>query len=262
MYGFNPPTTYILKSSILNQTTNYKKMFINRRLVLLGGLYFFLVLLIYLFHFTAYSWTEFISKPIAIIILITQFIQNRSNLPKGLKKGIVFGLIFSILSDLSFLLRIHVNQWFIIGTFIFSLLAIYSYAQGFQYTSKSFLSTFDFKSITPINLFLSILITIFPISIFIVEDLQIWQYPAILYQILLWVLVSQGLKRQDNVNELSYYLVLSGVVLYSITTMLLTLQNFTQSVFDFKSVPVLTYFIAQYLIVIGSIYQAESAKQE
>lgn len=236
-------------------------MAINRRLVLMSGVYFLLVLIIYLFHFTAYSWTEFISKPLIISILIIHFLKNGINLPKGLKKGVVLGLVFSILSDLSFLLRIHVDQWFIIGTFIFSLLAIYSYAQGFQYTSKSFLSIFDFKSITPINLFLSILIIIFPISIFVVEDLQIWQYPAILYQILLWVLVSQGLKRQDNVNERSYYLVLAGVVLYSITTMLLTLQNFTQAVFDFKSFPVLTYFIAQYFIVIGSIYQLNIPKQ-
>jgi hypothetical protein len=257
MYGFNPPTTYILKAINLNRITNFNKMAINRRLVLVGGLYFFVVLIIYLFHFTEYSWTEFITKPFALSILFLNFFKTSTNLPKGLKKGVVLGLMFSILSDVSFLLRVYTNQWFIIGTFIFSLLAIYSYAQGFQHTSKSFLSIFDFKSITPINLFLSVLITIFPISIFVVEDLQIWQYPAILYQILLWVLVSQGLKRQDNVNELSYYLVLTGVVLYSITTMLLTLQNFTQSVFDFKSFPVLTYFIAQYFIVIGAIYQSD-----
>ncbi|UTW65858.1 hypothetical protein KFE94_14535 [bacterium SCSIO 12643] len=232
-------------------------MSLNKRLTLTSSLYFLLVLFIYIFHFTAYDWTEFISKPIALSILIYYFGVNSKKLPKGLKKGIILGLIFSILSDISFLLRVHTSQWFIIGTFTFSLLAIYSYAQGFQHTSRSFLSIFDFKSITMINLFLSLLIIVFPISIFVIEDLQTWQYPAILYQILLWILVSQGLKRQDHVNEKSYYLVLTGIVLYSITTMLLTLQNFTQSVFNFESFPVLTYFISQYFIAVGAIYQAE-----
>jgi len=232
-------------------------MSLNKRLTLTSSVYFLIVLFIYIFHFTAYDWTEFISKPIALSILIYYFGINSKLLPNGLKKGIILGLIFSILSDISFLLRVHTSQWFIIGTFTFSLLAIYSYAQGFQHTTKSFLSIFDFRSITMINLFLSLLIIVFPISIFVIEDLQTWQYPAILYQILLWILVSQGLKRQDHVNEKSYYLVLAGIVLYSITTMLLTLQNFTQSVFNFESFPVLTYFISQYFIVIGSIYQAE-----
>ena len=183
-------------------------------------------------------------------------------LQKGLRNGIVFGLLFSILSDLSFLLRTDISQWFIAGTFIFSLLAIYFYAYSFQYTNNSLLPIRDLKSITKINLFLSLLIIAFPISIFIIEDLAIWQYPAIMYQILLWILVSQGLKRQDHVNERSYYIALSGIVLYSITTMLLTLQNFTHNVFHFKDITVITYFGAQYLIVVGAIFQNPDFEDE
>ena len=83
-----------------------------------------------------------------------------------------------------------------------------------------------------------------------------------MYQILLWILVSQGLKRQDHVNERSYYIALSGIVLYSITTMLLTLQNFTHNVFHFKDITVITYFGAQYLIVVGAIFQNPDFEDE
>ena len=221
-----------------------------------------MVLFIFYFHSSEYEWTEYVTKPIALLFLFKFFVSTGKKLQKGLRNGIVFGLLFSILSDLSFLLRKDVSQWFIIGTFIFSLLAISSFAFAFQYTKKIFLPIRDVRSITKINLFLSLLIIAFPISIFIIEDLAIWQYPAILYQILLWILVSQGLKRQDHVNEKSYYIGLFGIVLYSITTMLLTLQNFTKNVFHFKDITVITYFAAQYLIVVGAIFQNPDFEDE
>lgn len=225
-------------------------------------LYFTIVALIYLFHSTTYNWTEYLTKPLALILLLKSFVSFGKNLHPGVKKGIILGLFFSFLSDISFLLRVDVSSWFLGGTFIFSLFAIYSYAYAFQFTEFKILRSTDFKSITPINLFLSLLIIIFPISIFIIEDLEIWQYPAILFQLLLWVLISQGLKRQDHVNEQSYYIVLSGIVLYSITTMLITLQNFTQNVFDFRDIPVLTYFTSQFLIIVGAIFQDPSIEHE
>jgi len=220
------------------------------------------MLFIFYFHSTEYVWTEYLTKPIALLFLLKFFVSAGNKLQKGLRNGIVLGLLFSILSDLSFLLRTDISQWFILGTFTFSLLAIYFYAYSFQYAIDRLLPIRDLGSITKINLFLSLLIVAFPISIFIIEDLAIWQYPAILYQILLWILVSQGLKRQDHVNEKSYYIALSGILLYSITTMLLTLQNFTNNVFHFKDITVITYFGAQYLIVVGAIFQNPDFEDE
>ncbi|MFT4753211.1 MAG: hypothetical protein ACI85Q_000749 [Salibacteraceae bacterium] len=224
--------------------------------------YLSIVLFIYIFHFTPYKWTEYITKPLVLLVLLRYFFVSGGNLHPGVRKGIVLGLVFSVLSDVSFLLRTDVSQWFIGGTFIFSLLAIYAYAAGFQFTPNKYLSLIDLKSITPINLFLSILIVIFPITIFVIEDLEFWQYPAILYQLLLWFLVSQGLKRQDHVNETSYYLALSGIVLYSITTMLITLQSFTHQIFDFRGIPVFTYFCAQFLMILGAVYQNPKLDKE
>ena len=226
-----------------------------KNLALVTLFYLPVMLTIYFLHLTPYNWTEFITKPLAIIVLIYFLKNSGSNLPMGLKKGIFLGLIFFYLSDLSFLLLAFVNEWFIIGTYIFSLLAMYNISIGFQHTQTKFLPFFDFKSITPLNLFLSTLIVIFPISIFIIEDLELWQYPAIVYQGILWALISQSLRRQDHVNETSYYMVLAGIVLYTITTMLLTLQNFTNSTFDFKSLPVLTYFSSLFLTVTGAVVQ-------
>lgn len=220
-----------------------------------GMLYFSIVAIIFAFHFTEYRWTEYITKPFVLIVLLRYFFLAGGNLHPGLRKGIVLGIIFSIFSDFSFLIRQDFNQIFVTGTFIFSLMAMYFYAAGFQFTNNKFLSFKDVKSITPINLALSLLIIAFPITIFIIENLEYWQYPAILYQLLLWILISQGFKRQDHVNELSYYLVLSGIVLYSITTMLLTLQNFTSGIFDFKGIPVFSYFTSQFLMVAGAVYQ-------
>ena len=233
-----------------------------QRLIINALIYFGIVAFIFVFHFTRLRWTEYITKPVVLILLVRYFFVAGKNLHPGLKKGIVLGLIFSILSDFSFLLRIDLNNWFIIGTFLFSLLTIYSYSVGFQFTKNKYLSITDFKSITKINLFLSVLIIIFPISIFIIEELELWQYPAILYQLLLWGLISQGLKRQDHTNEISYYLALSGIVLYSITTMLLTLQNFTNEIFDFKGTTVITYFTSQFLIVLGAIFQNTGLEDE
>lgn len=227
----------------------------NKNLLFHGLIYFSLIGIIYSFHFGPYRWTEYFTKPLILMVLLRYFFLSGGNLHPGIRKGVVYGILFSILSDTCFLLRSDVNQWFIIGTFTFSLLAMYAYAAGFQFSKNKFLPLNDFKSITPINLALSILIVIFPISIFIIEDLEYWQYPAILYQLLLWILVSQGLKRQDQVNEISYYFVLSGIVLFSITTMLLTLQNFTHEIFNFKGIPVFSYFTAQFLMVVGAVYQ-------
>jgi hypothetical protein len=221
-----------------------------------------MVLIIFLNHESEYRWTEYFTKPLTLLILISYFLSAKKGLPKKLISGITVGLFFSILSDEFFLLRNSYNEFFIIGTFASSLIAIYSYARGFQHTKNHVLPITGYKSITLINFFLSLLIVIFPISIFIIEDLEVWQYPAIMYQLLLWVLISQGLKRQDHVNEFSYYLVLGGIVMYSITTMLLTLQNFTTATFDFQSFPVLTYFLSQYLIVVGAIYQKRSDSSE
>lgn len=230
-------------------------MKINKELTYLSSFYGVLVLFIFYFHGTELSWTEYLTKPLALSALVVLFHRNSSSLPDGLIKGIILGLVFSTMGDVFFLLRVDFNKWFIIGTFLSSLLAMYSYSSGFQYTKSKFLAITDFKSITPINLFLSLLIVVFPISIFIIEELEFWQYPAIIYQLLLWILISQGLKRQDYVNETSYYLVLTGIVMYSITTMLLTLQNFSNGNFEFFNLPVFTYFISQYFLVVGTISQ-------
>lgn len=218
-------------------------------------MYFPLVFIIYFFHESSYQWTEFLTKPLSLGILIVFLLTAKVSLPIELKKGILFGILSLAFSDLSFLLRMFVSDWFVVGTILFSLLAIFMFSKGFQFTKNSFLPVLDFKSITPINLFLSILIIVFPISIFIIEDLETWQYPAIFYQLLLWVLISQSLKRQDLVNETSYYLVLFGAFGYTTTTMLITLQHFTDSTFDFHSFPVISYFTSIYLIVVGAVRQ-------
>lgn len=219
--------------------------------------YFAIVIVIFSFHLTAYSSSEYFTKPVALIMLLFYFRAFNDDLPKGLKQGIQYGLVLSILTDLSFVLQFSVHPLFVLAGFIFSISTIYFYTKSLQHTNDTFISMWNMSAVTPTHLFLSILMISFPIIIFLIEGASIWQYPAILYQIFLWFLITQALKRQDLVNETSYYMVLSGVFLFAITTVMLTLKTLTHETLSFGNFPVLSYFTSQYLIVMGALKQSE-----
>lgn len=232
-------------------------MIYTKKVIPLSFIYFSIVLLIYLVHFTKYDEIEYIAKPAVLGVLMLLFHSNSHSFSRKQKLGICGGLVFSILGDVSFLLKNDINNLFIGGTFVFSICALLSYSYAMQFTSKQIVYLWNFKSLSLINLVLSLLIIIFPLSIFIVEDLETWQYPAIIHQFVIWVFIVQALKRQDLVNLTSYNLVLLGVFLYAITTIFLTLQNLTVNFIDFGSFTVITYFTAQYIFILGIIRQKD-----
>jgi uncharacterized membrane protein YhhN len=90
---------------------------------------------------------------------------------------------------------------------------------------------------------------------FLYNDLAGMRVPVILYAIVILAMLSSAINRIDKVNRISYYLVLTGAVLFVISDSAVAVNKFS---IHFKSsgfVIMSTYIIGQFLLILGYIKQ-------
>jgi uncharacterized membrane protein YhhN len=86
--------------------------------------------------------------------------------------------------------------------------------------------------------------------------------PVILYAIIILTMLTAAINRIDKVNKISYYLVLSGAILFVISDSSIAIAKFSHPFKSSGIVIMSTYVVAQYLIVIGYIAQTMNMKPE
>ena len=88
------------------------------------------------------------------------------------------------------------------------------------------------------------------------KNLDGMRIPVILYAIVILSMVVAAINRLNRVNRLSYFLVLSGAILFVISDSLISITKF-YSPFRYSGIAIMTtYIIAQYLIIQGIVKQS------
>jgi uncharacterized membrane protein YhhN len=97
---------------------------------------------------------------------------------------------------------------------------------------------------------------------FLYDDLADMRLPVIAYAIVILTMLAGAINRIEKVKTESYYLVLTGAILFVISDSVIAVNKFSH---QFKSSGIFimsTYVIAQYLIVTGYIFQFRGIKPD
>lgn len=185
---------------------------------------------------------HYIAKPAIIISLIFLFINTSKSLSKPIKHLTLLALIFSLLGDVLLLFVDKSEHFFILGLVAF-LTAHIMYVLLFLKHRN--------KENSPFGFIVLLLIYAASLFYFLKNGLGEMLIPVVVYILVILTMVTTAYLRKNNVNIFSYGLVFFGALFFMISDSILAINKFYQPT-PWSNVSIMvTYAIAQYLIVIG-----------
>ena len=201
-------------------------------------------------------WPGFFSKALIIPVLIILFLANLYPLSNKLQWLILAGLFFSWAGDVILELPDNNGNFFIIGLVCFLLTHLLYFTVFFITPGKNPILSNRIYFLIPVIIYGVILVS------YLYAGLAEMKLPVILYAIIILTMLTAAINRIDKVNKISYYLVLSGAILFVISDSSIAITKFSHPFKSSGIVIMSTYVVAQYLIVIGYIAQTMNVKPE
>jgi uncharacterized membrane protein YhhN len=90
---------------------------------------------------------------------------------------------------------------------------------------------------------------------YLYNDLAEMRLPVILYSIIILTMLAGAINRLEKVNRTSYYLILTGAILFVLSDSSIAINKFGHHFELSGTVIMSTYVIAQFLIILGYIRQ-------
>lgn len=205
---------------------------------------FFIIVLIELLTGSTESLhnVHYIAKPAIVISLIFLFLKTSESLTKAIKKITVLALVFSVLGDVLLLFVDISPHFFTLGLVAF-LTAHIMYILLFLKHRNKQKSPFGFIAL--------LLIYAASLFYFLNGNLGDLFIPVIIYIVVILSMATTAYLRKDKVNILSYGLVFFGALFFLISDSILALNKFYEPI-PYSNISIMvTYALAQYLIVIG-----------
>ncbi len=191
----------------------------------------------------------FIAKALIIPTLIILFIKNLNPTSNRLHLIMLAGLLFSLAGDITLEFARNNEIFFVIGLVCFLLAHIMYMATFLVTTGRNIISGNKVYLLLPVLIYGIALVT------FLYRDLAEMRVPVILYAAVILSMLSAAINRKDKVNAISFYMVLTGAVLFVISDSAIAVNKFSHHFVSSGIVIMSTYIVAQYLIVTGYIYQ-------
>jgi uncharacterized membrane protein YhhN len=190
-----------------------------------------------------------ITKALIIPLLMILLFVNLWPVMTRLHWLMFAGLLFSWAGDV--ILEFSQNNIliFIAGLVSFLLAHIMYLIVFFRTPGKNIILSRRFYLIIPVIICGSGLLC------FLYDDLAEMRLPVIFYTIVILTMLAGAINRKEKVNSQSYYLVLSGAILFVISDSAIAINKFSYP-FEFSGIVIMsTYITAQYLIITGYIKQ-------
>jgi len=205
---------------------------------------FFIIVLIELLTGSTESLqnSHYIAKPAIVISLIFLFIKTSESLSKPIKNLTLVALTFSLLGDALLMIVDKSEHFFTLGLVAF-LTAHIMYVLVFLKHRNTQKSPYGFIA----------LLFIYAASLFyfLKDGLGVMLIPVVVYMIVILAMATSAYLRKDKVNILSYGLIFLGALFFMISDSILALNKFYEPI-PYSNISIMvTYAIAQYLIVIG-----------
>ena len=205
---------------------------------------FFIIVLIELLTGSSESLqnVHYIAKPAIIISLIFLFIKTSESLSKPIKNLMLLALVFSLLGDILLLFVDQSQHFFTLGLVAF-LTAHLMYVLLFLKHRNTDKSPFGFIGL--------LLIYAASLFYFLKDGLGVMLIPVVVYMVVILAMATTAYLRKNKVNALSYGLVFLGALFFMASDSILALNKFHQPI-PWSNISIMvTYAIAQYLIVLG-----------
>lgn len=190
---------------------------------------------------------HYFTKPLILISLIVFFYKYNKHLDKRTKNITLLALGFSLIGDVLLMFVSKSANFFISGLVAF-LFAHLMYISVF-YKSRN-------KTASTLPIIVILLVYASGIFYFLKDGLGDMLIPVLAYLLVILVMAATAFIRKRS-NKNSYILILAGAIFFMISDSLLALNKFHEPL-PFSNISIiLTYALAQYLIVLGILKQKD-----
>jgi len=196
----------------------------------------------------SFSQLHYFTKPLILASLIVYFWNKSQHLTKSTRNITLLALLFSLSGDI-LLMFVGTSANFFIGGLIAFLLAHIMYILTFLKKRN--------KTINPLPIIIILLIYATGIFYIIKDGLGDMKIPVLLYLIVILTMVVMAALRKGKVSNKSYNLVFIGALFFMISDSVLSINKFYQSFASSGLIIMITYALAQYLIVMGILKQRD-----
>ncbi len=195
-----------------------------------------------------------ITKPLLIPALIFYFFQRVA--PTPLNKFVLLSLFFSFLGD-TLLIFVPKSEIFFLAGLSSFLLAhlVYIIINMNAVTSEDRVLKFEWSDLV----FVAYGFAIFSI---INDNLGDMYIPTLVYTVVICMMAITAKKRRNRTDKMSFILVMAGAVTFLISDSILAYSKFNQSFAMDDFLIMLTYIVAQFLIVQGLIVFIQKIRPE
>ncbi len=185
---------------------------------------------------------HYIAKPAIVISLIFLFVKTSESLSKPIKKLTLLALVFSLFGDVLLMFVDKSEHFFTLGLVAF-LTAHIMYVLLFLKHRN--------KERSPYGFIVLLLIYAASLFYFLKDGLGVMLIPVVVYMLVILSMATSAYLRKNKVNILSYGLVFFGALFFMASDSILALNKFYQAI-PWSNISIMvTYAIAQYLIIIG-----------
>jgi uncharacterized membrane protein YhhN len=205
---------------------------------------FFIIVLIELVtgSFETLQYSHFIAKPAIVISLIFLFINTGKHLSKSIFNKTLAALIFSLLGDI-LLMFVHTSPHFFTVGLVAFLIAHVFYILAFMPHKNSKKS--------PLGFIIGLIVYAVFLFYILRDGLGSMLIPVIIYMLVILTMATTAYLRKNSVSELSYKLVFVGAIMFMISDSILAINKFHEPLPISNISIMITYALAQYLIVLG-----------
>ena len=189
---------------------------------------------------------HYFTKPALLTSLILFFYIQSEALSKYIRGLVLFALVFSLLGDIFLMFVDRSSHYFMLGLISFFLAHVFYCLVFFKQINSKMNPTV-----------LIIVLTMYAFGLFhlLKDNLGDLLVPVICYIIVILMMVIFAFLRQKKVSEKSFNLVFIGAILFVVSDSILALNKFYMPL-QFSSINImLTYGLAQFLIVLGLLKQ-------
>lgn len=185
---------------------------------------------------------HYIAKPAIVTSLIFLFIKAAKTLSKSIKTLTIAALMFSVLGDILLMFVDKSPHFFTVGLVAFLLAHIMYILVFLKHRNPK-------QSIGLITLLLIIYASglFYPLK----DGLGEMLIPVVVYMLVILTMAVTAFLRKSQVSQLSYNLVLIGAICFMLSDSILALNKFYQPIPWSNISIMITYALAQYLIVLG-----------
>ncbi|MFD2915319.1 lysoplasmalogenase [Psychroserpens luteus] len=189
-----------------------------------------------------FSSLHYLFKPAIVISLLIFFLLKCKTLNKKLRLIIASALLFSLAGDILLMFVDKSPNYFLFGLVAF-LIAHVMYVIAFLKHRNKTLNPFGF---------IAFLIVYAAGLFYLVKDgLNEMLIPVLIYMLVILSMSTAAYLRKGTVSKLSYTLVFLGALFFMLSDSILALNKFYEPLAYSNISIMLTYAIAQYLIIFG-----------